>query len=80
MQTLIKVTQEDISEGKRMDSCYCPVALALGRECKTNVSVCRDSIHIGKKINIACPQIAKKFIDRFDSGYLVEAIEFYINY
>jgi hypothetical protein len=92
MRKLIRVTQEDINNGRPDDSFNCPVALAIQRELRTNSIdvVC----HFGytkiplvfKPLNTyyviqtgsLLPRSANRFIKKFDAHKEVKPFNFYI--
>lgn len=84
-RVLIKVTQQDIEQGKRHMCDYCPVALAAKRTLPWAKVVNYSGIHDGayriqKGSKTAhLPEIASDWIRAFDRGDRVEPINFYVD-
>ncbi len=75
----IKVTKEDIANGKRNDFHSCPIALATKR--KLNIGDWRLSVgaviyNRGNDKRWSLPKIARQFIINFDRGQKVKPFEF----
>ena len=68
----IKVTNDDIENGIRMDNCECPIALAVKSQYPDAklVDVALNRIVIvfadDRQLNASLPEIAKQFILAFD--------------
>lgn len=77
---LIKVTQEDIDLGEKLNCNECPVARAMSRafDCKISTSSCyyrkEDKIKIHNIHNL--PVIVQNFIEKFDTALNIEPFEF----
>lgn len=80
---LISVTEDDIKNGKRMDSKFCPIALACKRtEMFGEHGVRVDHFKLFKRgscLKYRLPFVAKAFIHRFDAGRNVEPFEFEVD-
>ncbi len=91
MKTLINVTAQDISEGRRKDCKTCPIALAVRRivkpECDVKVSTTYVGIHFNyealkdddSEIIKSFPDLpsnARTFIVRFDRELPVQPFAF----
>lgn len=74
----IKVTQTDIETGQRCMSRQCPIARAIHRLVKCDVSVNVVSAEINGK-RVALPDSAIEFIDQFDRRKPVQPFEFEID-
>lgn len=71
----IHVTQEDIDAGKRYNSEYCPVALALKRKLpRYKWTVGHRFLHYKRQIKT--PKSVSRKIAQFDGGYPVEPFAF----
>lgn len=67
----IEVTQEHIDKGTPCTASDCPVALAIGHNCRVYI----HSVTInGLKYSI--PENVTDFIDRFDAGHSVQPFTF----
>lgn len=81
---LVKVTDEDIQNGKSYDPCKCPIALALRRQTGLNAAVGNgatlftDDLITYESTN--WPEIADRFIINFDTGRPVTPIEFDLDF
>jgi hypothetical protein len=79
---IVKVTQEHIDKGKRIDCYHCPVALALLDVFKVKtVNVGAFDLRIGLFpdnliFTVPTPSLVERFIYRFDEGRSVEPFEF----
>lgn len=72
----ITVTKEHIEQGCPANYRYCPVALAVKGQCRTEqVQVFNWSIRIKSEV-FAMPPKAKRFIKRFDSDSPVRPFSF----
>ena len=67
---IIEVTQDDIRNGVKGDTCACPVALALQRYFSTYIQVDAYVVAIGLE-QIELPVKVKTFIKDFDNGHTV---------
>lgn len=84
MKKTIKVTQEDIDKGFRLQNDYCPVALAMCRGINKDigqVKVGRRGMsfhdHSGMLVCMfEMPDLVKIFVENFDKGYKVTPFEF----
>lgn len=64
----VNVIQDDISNGKMLNSCGCPIARAIRKKRGvSSVSVGPSRVHIGDAA-YRLPLIARAFINKFDSG------------
>jgi len=78
MKIKFAVTQRDIDRGVEGSSMGCPIALALRRETKTEVSVGRERVlmFVGGKVHRAyLPKYATRFTLEFDDNEPVAPIE-----
>lgn len=76
MKQTIKVTREDIRNGRRKSTTSCPIANAIKRTFKKkNVCVGVGDFCIGKK-EFLLSKRAKGFISRFDSYKKVNPFQF----
>ena len=66
----IRVTPEDLQQGRRCSSCLCPVARALRRVCheQHNINVGRKEALIDNCVLLPLPQVACEFILNYDMG------------
>ena len=74
---VIKVTAKDIESGKREQSGFCPVALALRRTFR-EARVWKDELWLGSNRSIPTPRAAASFIERFDDGKKVKPMSFVV--
>ena len=72
----IEVTEEDIRRGKPQSCCSCPVFRAIARTTGKAVEVLCKSIALGKEVEAALPEKARKFIEAFDDGRPVKPFTF----
>lgn len=72
----IKVTEQDIKEGTICSPWHCPVAKALFRNLKEEVTVLGPKFRIRYDKTILLPIKVKEFIHSFDNGEKVEPFEF----
>lgn len=82
----IRVTKDDIKQGKRQDLGYCPIALGLRRTIEQqggdvnihSVKVDDDECKVTYTVmrTFPTPAHAQKFINRFDNGDSVKPSEF----
>ena len=73
---IVKVTAEDIKNGRPGKCALCPIALALKRTLGTDeVSVYSEGLMVGVQYFRATQKI-KDFIDRFDEGSHVRPTKF----
>lgn len=80
---IIHVTQEDIDKGLKGIACNCPIALAIKRALKADISINQTMICINGKIeNIDIPESVSTFIELFDSllPKQVEPFSFELDY
>jgi hypothetical protein len=79
---LIKVTEQDIKNGRKAELRKCPIALVIARElgCNQNGT---NSVRVGATCAFLgigplwrLPEVARKFIRAFDRGQPVSPIEF----
>lgn len=79
----IKVTPEDIAQGKRGDATCCAVALAARRAGLQGVRVDGDGMTWGTDSSnegfSSISDAVHYFIEKFDAGQLVDPFEFEIN-
>lgn len=77
----IRVTQDHIDRGLKMDACQCPTALALieatGNTNPGAVVVSHNAFWLGAQKFITPPAVAE-FIRKFDHNMTVEPFEFEI--
>lgn len=72
----IKVTKEDIRNGKRGKCSKCPVALAIGRIFPNErISVTELGIKIGRML-LVIPKRVDCWVGRFDEGNVVDPMTF----
>lgn len=80
---LIKVTQEDINNGRPLKSCECPVALACKRALNVDkvyidgysVTIYSDD-HLYYVAEYKLPYNAAEFIEDFDGDHAIAPFEF----
>lgn len=74
----IHVTQKHIDEGVRTDCENCPVAKAITEATKHHAVVDQDLICWTPyyRHDVPTPPAVREFIDRFDSGRMVEPFTF----
>lgn len=84
MKATIEVTQSDIYNGHRNECNKCPIALAMSRYFKCEVTVaynyCQIPNKLGGSIRIINSEVMQRFIDDFDSGRPVQPFSFEISY
>lgn len=74
--TIIEVTEDDISHGTACVCGACPIARAVRRETGANdVDVTQRRIRIGKE-RFVVPKRAKRFILNFDNEWSVKPFSF----
>lgn len=79
MKTIhVKVTQSDIDEGMRKHPCRCPISIALYRVlgCGTGTVWVHEDCVSTNQGHGRLPAKAKEFIYCYDSGQIVDPIEF----
>ncbi|MFN7302800.1 MAG: hypothetical protein ACK5U7_15110 [Bacteroidota bacterium] len=64
---IVTVTPEDITRGRRLSACSCPIALAIRRLAPRCVVVTNHTIRIDDR-RFATPEPACKFINDFDAA------------
>lgn len=79
MKLAVEVTKRDIARGERNCGVSCPIALAMkriGYPC----FVGRDEFSElrGDKFSVELPEVAKRFMEDFDSGNVVHPVTFTI--
>jgi hypothetical protein len=80
MKKTIRVTQELIDNGQKIDAACCPVALALKKEVDPKASCGDTSCYLGKRYGRhELPQAVITFVKAFDKGLPVEPFEFEID-
>lgn len=77
----VEVTLNDIRNGTRRSSCWCPVAIAINRVLPNGymVAVCSQSIMLTtphREREIPTPKIVEEFVNTFDRFDPVLPIEF----
>ena len=75
----IKITQDHITNGKRLNGESCPIALALIDAGFCNIDVRVGRVFLGSAI-IPLPTVARAFMGQFDRGYTVIPFEFEFDY
>lgn len=75
----IKITQEHIDSGKRINGKCCPIALALIDAGFCNVQVCVGRVELGKAV-VVLSDSAREFMLRFDAFGSGEPFEFEFDY
>ena len=68
--TFIQITKSDIENGKRYQTGYCPIALALNRNGFTNCVVGVTHTEFGRTEYQNSPDVIN-FINEFDFGYTI---------
>jgi len=71
----IQVIKDDIKNGKRLNECHCPIALAFKRKGFKSVKVTRHFVEI-EGFDFELPNDVKNFVKDFDNKKNVEPFEF----
>lgn len=79
MSTLkVRVTRDDIRNGRKNDCARCPVARAVRRLGYAKIAVCPSEILVNRPTQqtFRNPQKARRFINAFDAGKPVKPFTF----
>jgi hypothetical protein len=72
---IIQVTKDDIKNGKRLNDCQCPIALAFKRNGFESVKVTRHFVEL-EGFDFELPFEAENFVKDFDNKKNVEPFQF----